>query len=168
MARFLMGSKRPINSVKHVIDTSGSLVMNVNSTNPVATAVVAPTSSGLDQVPIGCTISSVFISLYVLGSSGSGSGLIDWYIRKNPGGTQTGGDQPIPGSTGSSALRRFIFHEEKGLAATQDGTPMVFKGVIKIPPRFRRMGEDDELQVVIRSSVADLEFCFKAIYKHYI
>ncbi len=105
--------------------------------------------------------------VFVLGDSGSASGLVDWHIKKNPSGLMSGADAQTPGSTGIDSNRRFIFHEEKGLFATQDGTPMVFKGVIKIPPRFRRMGEDDVLQIVLRSPVDGGQFCVKAIYKHF-
>ncbi len=167
MARFR--SLRPVNSTKHVIDSTGQLTLNVNSNTDLAVAV-APgtiTETGTVNVPIGCTISSIFLSIFILGTSGSTSGLVDWHIRKNPSNQMVGADAPTPGSTGVSPNRRFIFHEEKGLYATQDGAPMVFKGVIKIPPRFRRMGDSDRLTVSIRSPNDGAEFCIKAIYKHF-
>ncbi len=100
--------------------------------------------------------------MYILGTSGSTSGVVNWYIWKNPGGQLT---TPDPTNTGVSDNRRWILHEEKGLFATQDGTPMVFKGVIKIPPRMRRIGDGDEIQVVIQTENDAAEFCVQAIYK---
>ncbi len=142
--------------------------MNSTSETPLAVSVSVIQNPRVGtEVPAGCTISSIYLSVYILGSTGASSGLVDWYIWKNPGGTITGAEAPIPSQTGQSNVRRFIFHEEKGLYASQDGTPMVFKGVIKIPPRFRRMGQGDQLAVKIRSPEDGGTFCIKAIYKYY-
>ncbi len=164
-----MGSKRPIHSIKNVVDASGGTTGGTISTVPLAVAVrslsspVSPT-----EVTIGSTVSSIFVSVYILGTTGGSSGLVDWYLWKTPGQTTTGVSIPDPGNTGIKSLRRFVFHEEKGLAATQDGTPMVFKGVIRIPPRFRRMGEDDAIQLKLLTETGfDAQFCVKAIYKQY-
>jgi len=166
MAR--MGYKRPINSVKHIIDSSGQLAVGLESVTDVVNTVNARSVITVpNEVENGATVGSIFVSIYVLGSSGSTSGLIDWYIWKKPGDAIQAGTVPTPGNTGVSQLRRFIFHEEKGLSATQDGTPMVFKGVIRIPPRFRRMGQQDKIQIVILSSEEIMDFCVKAIYKSF-
>ncbi len=120
-----------------------------------------------NEIPIGAKIGAVFVSIFVLGSTGSGSGLIDWYLWKNKRQASGVGTRPTPGNTGVNKFRSWILHEEKGLAATQDGTPMVFKGVIKIPRSFQRMGEDDAFDIVLLAPGADLEFCVKVIYKWY-
>ncbi len=114
----------------------------------------------------GSSIGALYLSIFVLGDTGSSSDLADWYLYKNPGGQWTTGQLATPGNTGGSKMRRFIFHEEKGIFATQDGTPMVFKGVIKIPPRFRRCGEDDTWNLKLLSP-GTATFCVKCIYKEY-
>ena len=104
----------------------------------------------------------MYLSVYTIGDSGSSSGVVNWYIWKNPSNDLTA---PDAGNTGVSDNRRWILHEEKGLFATQDGTPMVFKGVIKFPARMRRIGDDDRIQVVIQTENDTAEFCIQAIYK---
>jgi len=76
---------------------------------------------------------------------------------------------PEPGATGGHDNRRWIMHEEKGLApdVADGGTPMVFKGVLKIPKGRQRMGADDQLTVRILSEFYAGFFCLKCIYKFY-
>ncbi len=139
--------------------------MAVNSQNTILTATdVGAPSTSVTACPIGATVHSFFLSIFILGDSGSASGLVDWYLIKLPAGTTS---FPNPGATGLNDQVRFIFHEEKGLFATQDGTPMVFKGVVKIPPRFRRVGRGDSWAIIIRTADSSAEFCVKAIYKYY-
>ncbi len=161
--------KRPINSIKSVVDSSGVLVAATSSVNDVAVGVNQRAATTVpNEVLNGSTINAIYLSVYIIGESGASSGIVNWILFKNPANLMAGGDLPIPGNTGVSANRRFIFHEEKGLYATQDGTPMVFKGWIKIPPRFRRMGDDDRWQVILRTQPGDTAaFCVQAIYKSY-
>ncbi len=167
MARMMRSSfKRPINSLKHVVDTSGTTLGGTVSVVPIVETVRNPEATAPTNVQAGATVGSVYLSLFFLGSSGTVSGLIDWYLIKNPANSFGVATIPTPGNTGIEQARRFIFHEEKGLAGTEDGATMVFKGVIKIPPRFRRMGDQDELQIRILTA-NDMQFCVKAIYKEY-
>ncbi len=159
---------RPINSFKHVIDSSGTLTMGTVSEIPIASATTNDRDpASPTQIAIGSRITSFYISVFVLGTTGSSSSLVDWHLFKSPGSAVITASKPTPGNVGVSNLRRFVFHEEKGLAATQDGTPMVFKGVIKIPPRFRRMGDDDVWFIRLLAADADMSFCVKVIYKDY-
>jgi len=101
--------------------------------------------------------------VFVLGAGGADSGLVDWFLIKRPASSLA---PPAPGATGVSPFRKFIIHEEKGIAATQDGTPMVFKGVIRIPKVYQRVGALDELEIHLESQFA-AQFCIKCIYKSY-
>ncbi len=163
-----LGYKRPVNSLKHVIDVSGETLGGTVSVIPLANVVRSLDNSNIVPVEVesASTIGPMFLSVFVLGSTGSTSGLVDWYVWKVVGGNVAGGSIPDPGDTGQAELRRWIFHEEKGLAATQDGTPMVFKGVIRISPRYRRMGDGDTIQLrLLTEAGVNLQFCVKAIYK---
>lgn len=164
MPRFRGRSLNPVNSVKRVVDIETSLAAATNSkvTIVTATEVQAPTSSAT-ACPIGATISSFFLSVFMLSSDATTSGFGNWYLIKLPG-KETA--FPNPGATGLDDQVRFIFHEEKAILSTEDGTAMGFKGVIKIPPRFKRVGRGDEWAIVLRSSIA-AQFCIKAIYKYY-
>ncbi len=167
VARFNRMSRfHPVNSFKHVVDSSGALVAGTVSVTPIMSAGDSRNTGNPAVVAIGSKVSSLFLSIFVLGTTGGDSGLVDWYIWKNPRAQVSLGNTPTPGNTGISTNRNFIIHEEKGLAATQDGTPMVFKGVIKIPRHMQRVAEQDTINVQLVSDFAGT-FCVKAIYKDY-
>ncbi len=156
-----------IDSYKHIIDTSGGLS---------STASVISLATGIDtvtdpktQVPTGAIVSGIFISFYIIGSSGAPrTGPIDWYIGKLRTGQNGTTDFPDPGQTGGSGVRNQILHEEKGLSGSGDGTPMVFKGVIAIPRSMRRMRDGDVIFIkAIGTGTDNPNFCVKAIYKHF-
>ncbi len=168
--RFQNRARSPINSIKHVIDAEGALSAAGVSINPICVAVPNVDTSVFKpgDVRVGATVNGFFLSIFVLGASGAGNtGSINWYIVKVHEGQAAA--IPNPGQTGVSKLRNQIFHEEKGLAGSIDGTPMAFKGVIAVPRGMRRMREGDEFQVVLRGTDAttDYNFCLKAIYKSY-
>ncbi len=164
-----MTALRPVNSIKHVIDTEGTLTAGTPSTNPVIVAVpnVSDTTFKPGDVRVGATVNGVFISLFIIGSTGAPvNGSANWHLIKLHA-LQSG---PNPGATGASELRNQIIHEEKGLIGSGDGTAMAFKGVIAIPKGMRRMREGDVWQVVIRmpnQGADDAQFCLKVIYKSY-
>ncbi len=162
-------SLNPINSIKHVIDTEGALSGVANSVNTIVNAVP---NVGATFVPgdvrVGATVNGFFLSIFVIGATGAPlNGSINWYICKI--GTGQLNSLPNPGNTGLSAIRNQIFHEEKGLAGSGDGTPMAFKGVVAVPRGMRRMREGDQFVIVINSQdgTNDATFCLKAIYKSY-
>jgi len=161
-------SRGMVNSVKNVVDTSGQLTGATQSVTDVTATVAAQTTQGGNEVTQGSKVFAFFISIFVLGSSGSTSGLVDWYIWKNVRSAIPSASIPVPGATGTSPLRNYIIHEEKGLSATQDGTPMVFKGVIKVPRHLQRNAADDKWQIRLLSETGnDADFCIKVIYKFF-
>ncbi len=169
MARFRQ-ALRPVNSIKHVLDSEGALSGGVKSENVVAFAVpnVDSTTFVPGAVRVGGTINGIFLSVFIIGATGAGNtGSINWYIAKRH--SAQAATFPNPGETGVSTVRNQIFHEEKGLAGSADGTPMAFKGVVAIPKSMRRMREGDAIIVVVRGTDAttDYNFCVKAIYKSY-
>ncbi len=163
-------SKRPIMSVKKVIDALGATVASTVSEIPLADASSGPAwvDAGDSSVPIGCTISSIFLSVFVYldEAVGVSTPIVDWYFAKEPGNAFT---MPEPGLTGGNENRRWIMHEEKGLAPDvgNGGTPMVFKGVLRIPRGRQRMGKDDRLSIHLLTENHKAWFCIKAIYKFY-
>ncbi len=165
-----MFSKRPINSQKHVLDVEGALSGGTKSVSTVLLGVAAPSNPFVPgDVPFGSRVSSLFLSIFMIGASGSGQdGSLNWYIAKLRNG-QSSGEFPNPGETGVSQVRNQIFHEEKGLAGSADGTPMAFKGVVRVPPSMQRVREGDQLHIVLRSTdiTNNVNFCIKAIYKSY-
>ncbi len=157
----------PINSIKHVVDSEGSLLAATNSVTTILDSVpnVDPATFVPGNVRVGAKVNGFFISVFVIGDTGAPVvGSINWYIAK----THTGqlGQLPNAGNTGTSLIRNQIFHEEKGLAGSGDGTAMGFKGVIAVPRGMRRIREGDQFHIVVRS-IDTAQFCVKAIYKSY-
>ncbi len=167
MPRF---AKRPINSIKHILDSEGALSGGATGTVPIAVAVPNVDTAVFKpgDIRVGSSINAFFLSIFVIGSSGAGlTGSINWYLVKSH--TGQSGSLPAGGATGVSQIRNQIIHEEKGLAGSADGTPMAFKGVVMVPKGMRRMREGDEWFIRINSndSVNDAFNCVKAIYKSY-
>ncbi len=179
MARFRrMDSRRPIDSVKHIVEISGILAAGANTVlleliKGVDTYSLADT----DGVPVGSNVNSIFLSVFFITEGGEVANevpLVDWYTIKNPGftwaSTFNSTNLPTPGTTGTHVNKRHIFHTEKGLSGGGDvslaGVPMIFKGVLKIPRHMRRIGALDTFQICARANFAT-KFCVQAIYKHY-
>ncbi len=164
-------SLRPVNSIKHILDSEGQLTGGITSTNVIAVAVPNVDTSVFKpgDIRVGATVNGFFLSIFVIGATGGPvNGSVNWYIMKQHAG-QTGADTPAPGQTGVSMLRNQIIHEEKGLVGSGDGTAMAFKGVVAIPKSMRRMREGDSWTIRINSidATTDAQFCIKAIYKSY-
>ncbi len=157
----------PINSIKHIVDSTGGLTSST-SDNVIAKAVVTLTDPfDPTEVRVGGTINGFFIIVNIIGSTGAPvSGAVDWFIMKSHTGQFS--SIPNPGVTGISGLRNQIIHEEKGVPGSGDGTPHVFKGVIVVPKGMRRMREGDEWRIDLKMFGTDTgTFCVKAIYKSY-
>lgn len=156
---------RPVQTRKEILDStllgvSGGTV----STVTLATAVDNYTGV-VNTVPTGSVIKGVYLFVQIVPNGASSN--VDWYLWKNPSGLSSTG--PTPGATSGDTRRRHVLHEEKGIpGSTVEGQgPLTFRGVIKIPPRMRRMGENDELQLKLRGAQI-YDACVKAIYKVYL
>ncbi len=168
---------RPIDSVKHIVETSSIIAA---TTNTVALNFLAGVDtyqlSDSNGVPTGAKVNGFFVSVFIISEGGelaSEVPLADWYIIKSPGNAFTAFDAtglPTPGQTGIHANKRHIIHTEKGLTGGGNlslaGIPMVFKGVIAVPKHMRRIGEGDSFKLVMRTNFAS-KFCIQIIYKHY-
>ncbi len=169
---------RPIDSVKHIKESSGVLAAGVNAIhNDIIDGVDTYTLADANGVPTGAKVHSFYLSVYIISEGGEVANevpLMDWYIIKNPGnawGTTFDSDNlPTPGATGVHKNKRWIIHTEKGLTgggdASLSGVPMIFKGVIRIPRGMQRIGEDDKFLLCTRANFAS-KICSQAIYKHY-
>ncbi len=168
--------KRPLR-IKHVVDSSTILAATSNTVaQPVVDNVPAYALSDSNGVPTGSVVRGFYLSSFYITEGGEVANevpLVDWYVIHNPGGafgvTFDANNLPTPGSTGLHKNKRFIIHEEKGLAGGGDaslaGVPMVFKGVIGIPRKWHRSGEGDLIQICHRANFAT-KFCIKTIYHH--
>ncbi len=167
-----------VNSKKHIVETSTVIAAVTNTVLiNVIDGVDTYQLSDADGVPTGSKVNGIFFSIFIISEGGEIATevpLADWYIIHNPGNafaqTFDANNLPTPGATGTHKNKRFIIHTEKGLTGGGDaslaGIPMVFKGVITIPRKWRRIGEDDKLLVAIRTNFAS-KVCAQAIYKHF-
>ncbi len=158
-----------IQSKKHVVDAGGGLT-DATSTVILSTSVAQPDfSTTPTEVEIGSTVNGMFIIINIIGSTGAPlSGPVDWYISKFRSGQNINTSFPDPGNTGIASVRNQIFHEEKGVPGSGDGTPHVFKGVIAIPRGMRRQREGDQFFIKLKMSTGDTgTFCLKSIYKEF-
>ncbi len=170
--RFGRGSRlgTQIHSIKHVIDSEGVLAAATNSDNIIQSTVVTRTDPFVPtQCEVGEILNGFFISIFVIGDTGAPvNGSINWYIAKRRSGQNLVTDFLDPGNTGTSDVRNQIFHEEKGLVGSGDGTAMAFKGVIVVPKNMRRIRQGDQFFIKIRANGTDsAQFCLKAIYKSF-
>ncbi len=155
-------SLRPINSVKNIVDGVFLAVAAATNTTMTLAATVNAYAGGVTEVPIGAKLSSLYLFCQILPTAGTAN--VDWYIAKFPAGVTP----PTPGTTGGSAFRKYILHEEKGIPgnAADGAYPLTFKGVIKIPRGRQRMAEGDACKLFLRG--ADIHnICVKCIYKFY-
>ncbi len=121
-------------------------------------------TGGVADVPLGARIRFVYLFVQCI-STGTGTANHDWYVYKRPGVALT--TTPMtPGTIGGNKARKFVLHEEKGIPGNSgDGAyPLTFKGVIKIPYKMQRWGEDDEL-LLVHISPDTSNLCIKCIYR---
>lgn len=156
--------KRPINSVKNIVDSTtlgvaAAVVTNVN----VADAVNDYTGV-VSDVPIGAKVAGVYLFLQVQQQAVNSN--VDWYIWKGP--NLLTPTMPVPGATGGDPSRKYILHEEKGIPGPMNNgsPPLTFRGFIKVPRGRQRFAEGDRMQVKIRGA-AVYDTCLKCIYKFY-
>ncbi len=160
-----------VQSFKHVIDAEYTLTAGGKSVIPIGDVVNsrAAATNPLENI-VGETVNGIFLSIFIIGSTGAPvNASQNWYIAKARSGQDITADFPNPGETGVSDVRNQIFHEEKGMVGSGDGTAMAFKGVVVIPKAMRRMREGDRFFVALRSldATVDSNGCLKAIYKSF-
>lgn len=162
-------SLRPVNSVKHIVDTNGLIITSAVSTTDVSVAVDAPVVNS-NQVHVGSSVKWFFLSVEVVGdTSFANAPRVYMYVVKNPSNELT---LPSPGVVGTSSVRKFIFHQEMKMVGNTTAFPRtMFKGVIRVPKRYQRQGIEDKLQVILGhdsgESSGRTSFCIQAIYKEF-
>ncbi len=169
MARRRGLSKRPIVTSKEIVDGVFFIVAGGVTTDiDLATAVNTYIGS-VGTVPIGGKLLGFFLEVSVANVDII-VGRTDWFLCKRNSGT-VAASFPAPGATGGSILRKYIYHEEKGLFTNPDGNTaggQTFrtKQFIAIPRGAQRMGEGDVWTIRAGSS-ENYSFCIKCIYKWY-
>ncbi len=166
---------RPVNSVKHVIDTSGVVVAGATSTTDLVQTVDSP-SALTNQVHVGSYVKFIYLKVEVVGAIAfAGVPRCYMYVMKN---ATDDISLPSPDAVGASTVKRFVLHQEMTMISQQASSAgggdftfprTMFKGVIRIPKTYQRNGITDKTQFVIGNSSGEstgsTRFCLQAIYK---
>ncbi len=147
---------------------------------PVNTVLPATIAKSVDQVNLAsvteCAIGSKINAFYItteIVATEAGAGKTPnfyWYLWKNPANNLTA---PTPNAVGSDPNKRYVIHQEMVMFqanALDDGVPRnVFKGVIVVPKGMRRMGPEDEWEIVvfIPSTGVAVNSCSQTHYKEF-
>ncbi len=154
--------KRPINSVKNILDATALTVSAGVITTVDLMTVVNDYAGGAIEVPVGAVVRGVYLFFQIQPQTLKVA--IEAYVAKVPPGLTL----PVPGATGGDSGRRFILHEEKGIPGPSNNgsPPSTFRGYVKLPRGRQRVGESDRLVLRV-SSAGAYDMCAKAIYKWY-
>ncbi len=162
-------SLRPVNRIKHVIDTNGTLTVPGTQLNhPVVSATDTPTLADTDGVQTGSKVYGIYLKVEVACLTFEAAGISNVYltVMKNPGGNIV---IPAGNLVGGNDNKRFVIHQEMVMLqnATLGNPRILFNGVIKIPKGFSRFGPNDQLYVTIVSPIVDIMFCLQCHYKEF-
>ncbi len=164
-----MSNLRPINSLKHVVDTSFTMAANTQVDTQVMDAVPQPTITTPRQTTIASKISSMYLRVEAAVDIRIAGAIPNFYmiVFKNPG---TNFTVPNAASVGTSDIKRFVIHQEMVMLDNSTDAPnprTIFNGVIKIPRGFQRQGNDDSLQVGVLCPSLTSKVCIQCIFKEY-
>ncbi len=176
MARGFNRSIRPVQSLKHVVDTASAAVpAGVITTIPLIDGVEDPALANTTEVNNGSTVNSIYLRVETIHNSGDWVTIPRIYmaIFKNPGQNLV---NPYPANIGQSNNKKWVIHQEMqmmtGINADANSFPRtMFQGVIKIPRGYRRVGTSDRLSALFALDVAEttatVTACVQCIYKEY-
>ncbi len=158
-----------INSNKNVVSSFTALASGTKTSVSIADAQDSATLAVTQDVERGCAIKAIWVEFWIHATATAADAVtngIDLYLFKNPGQNLT---SPIPGTIGSSNEKKFVFRIWKGLIGPRSqGFPAYsWRGWIKIPKRYQRMGANDRWQMILQTTGVAAIFCSTFIYKWY-
>ncbi len=170
--RFRSGNRlRPVNRIKHVIDSQQATAVGTQVEITVALASDTPDLATTNECQTGSTINGIFLVVEAYATTSAALSNFYMAVWKNPGGNIT---LPNGNAVGANDNKRFSIHQEMVMlqkeptADSLGGNPRtVFKGVIVIPRGYRRMGPNDSIIVTAFTPGITSEFCLQAHYKEY-
>ncbi len=160
---------RPINRIKHVVDTSATLAAAATLNSVLIQSKDAPVLANTTEVVTASKVYGVYIKCVVASNEAQDVGAIPnvyFYVAKNPGGNLT---MPAANAVGASDNKRFVIHQEMVMIENNlGGNPTtIFNGVVKIPKGYTRFGPDDNLFVQVLSPALNIAVCLQAHYKEF-
>ncbi len=169
MVRSFQRNLRPIDSRKHIIDVQAGLVAAAPTTVTIAKAVNDPALAQVTEVHPGSRVNSIFLNIQVAATGSGALANVYMMIYKNPGANILAAQIPNANAVGPSDFKKQVFHQE--MVMTEKNTTAIartlFRGVIKVPRVYQRMGYNDLIEVQLFAPGVTFEACLQAIYKDY-
>lgn len=158
---------RPVNRIKHVIDSQAATALGVVNVTNLITASDTPDLASSAEVQTGSTVNGIFLVVEVVNTGVTGVLANAYmYVAKNPGGNLV---LPVPNVVGINDNKRYIIHQEMVMLQMVDNSNprTLFKGVIVIPRGYRRMGPNDTIAVHVFSPGVEINLCVQCHYKEF-
>lgn len=172
MARFRSRGMalRPVNRIKHVVDSGVVIAKNVKGNTAIALATDTPTLGAPSSVETGAKINGFYIRAEVASNDAIDTGIIPnvyFLLWKNPGGNLV---RPGANSVGVSDNKRYVIHQEMTMIENKgqgSNGRTIFNGVIVVPKGYRRMGPNDLWETQILCPQLDTVQCVQVHYKEF-
>ncbi len=168
VARRMRMALRPINRIKHVVDSNFLLNGGTQLDTPVIASDETPTLADTDSVQVGSKVNGIYLKVVVSPNETISAAIPNVYmiVTKSPGGSI---GIPTANAVGSNDNKRFVIHQEMIMIQNQlTGLPAtLFNGVIAIPRGYRRFGPNDRLDVSILCPILNITACIQCHYKEF-
>ncbi len=157
---------RPVNRIKHVVDTQQAIVAGTNQNNTVILASDTPDLATTNEVQTGSTINGIYLKVEVYATTSAALSNVYMIVLKNPGGSLAA---IAPNTVGANDNKRFVIHQSMVMLQKVDNSNprTLFDGVIVIPRGYRRFGPNDALQVRFLAPGVNIDVCFQVHYKEF-
>ncbi len=161
---------RPVNSIKHIVDIQGGLIADTSVEEVLIEGVDAPVhTADADHVKVGAKVNGIFLNVQVAATGTSALANVYMFVYGNPGGNIPAGSIPKGNQIGISDFKNMVFHQE--MTMTEKNTTAIprtlFKGVLKLPRKFGRIGTNDQIGISLYSPGITWDYCIQCIYKEY-
>ncbi len=159
---------RPVNTIKHIVDVQGGIVAGTQVISNLVKTVDNPVST---SAPAECTtgshVKSFFLNVQVAATGTAALANVYMFVFGNPGDNIIDANIDDGNVIGVSDIRKQVFHQE--MIMTEKNTTAfprtLFRGVIKVPRKFNRLGVKDRISIALFSPGVNYDFCFQCIYK---
>ncbi len=161
---------RPINRIKHVVDSTAIIAKAVTNSTVIALTSDTPTLGATSTVETGSKINGFYIRIELASNDPIDVGAIPnayLIIAKNPGGNLT---MPTANGVGADDNKRFVIHQEMTMIENKgqgSNARTLFNGVVVIPKGMRRMGPNDKWVANVLCPQIDTVQCYQFHYKEF-
>lgn len=149
---------------KNIVQNSNFDLVAATQTVEVLVTAPATLAGGTSEVLQGARIKAIWLELYLFsGGVATARNISFAAVFKNPGGILL---VPSINTLGASNVRGNTFFFTRGIPGTQvSGSPLVWRGWLRVPKKFQVFHEGDLLQLILRNDVDSGSYCFLCIYK---